>query len=424
MRPSTHCSAQDSAPAAIASFQAITTAEFDALFEQLVAGDFQARWDLAKQFPDLGKVAIAPLIWQLHYGDLDTEARWFIIRILGKFNQPAVVAAIAKLMVQTDETELSEIAASTLAEMGPTAVAALTDLLDQPEQRPLAARALAKIRSVSTIEPLLKIAVDPEPALRSLAIEALGSFHDPRVTPILLGALADPDSQPQREAVAALGRRPDLLPRYDLLAALTPCLANPNLPVSTAAAVSIGRLGSRDSSQTGSKAAVQVLGESLLHPARSESLQVAAVRALGWIEHSLALDYLSRVLTKDLDLAESAIAVRCEAVGALSQFTQPELQAAAAADLLNYLEQPAFREQPLVLKQAVVLGLARLNATQAADSLIRHLDETEPRLRLHIIAALRQLVPQTAPQRLRQQLQQPDLSAKLKAGLEDGLKFW
>ena len=66
--------------------------------EVLEWGDFQDRWDVAKILPNLGIGAIAPLIDILENEDADTEQRWFAARIIGKFDRPEVIEALAKLV--------------------------------------------------------------------------------------------------------------------------------------------------------------------------------------------------------------------------------------------------------------------------------------------------------------------------------------
>ncbi len=78
----------------------------------LESGDFQDRWEIAKILPNLGTVAIAPLTDILENEDADREQRWFAARILGKFDRPEVIEALAKLVKNSDE-ELSQIAAET-----------------------------------------------------------------------------------------------------------------------------------------------------------------------------------------------------------------------------------------------------------------------------------------------------------------------
>src|SRR4028118_1555477 len=64
----------------------------------LDAGDFQERWEVAKVFPKLGAIAIAPLIELLEDDEADLEMRWFAARILGEFNDPVVVTSLVELL--------------------------------------------------------------------------------------------------------------------------------------------------------------------------------------------------------------------------------------------------------------------------------------------------------------------------------------
>src|SRR6476646_8959420 len=104
----------------------------DLVIAALTKGDFQARWDMAKLFPTLVSVAdlvglggdcvIGPLLEVVQDEEADVELRWFTVRILGQFNQPVVIKTLVQLLQDAEETEaeeLSEIAASTLANFGP-----------------------------------------------------------------------------------------------------------------------------------------------------------------------------------------------------------------------------------------------------------------------------------------------------------------
>jgi HEAT repeat protein len=83
----------------------------------LEAGDFQERWDVAKLFPKLGAIAIAPLIEILQDDEAELELRWFAGRILGGFNHPTVITTLVDLLKTAEDEELSTMAAAALASL-------------------------------------------------------------------------------------------------------------------------------------------------------------------------------------------------------------------------------------------------------------------------------------------------------------------
>jgi HEAT repeat protein len=73
----------------------------------LYAGDFQERWEVAKVFPKLGAIAIAPLIEILEDEEADLELRWFAARILGGFNDPTVITTLVELLKTSEDEDLA-----------------------------------------------------------------------------------------------------------------------------------------------------------------------------------------------------------------------------------------------------------------------------------------------------------------------------
>lgn len=376
----------------------------------LETGDFQARWEVAKRFSDFGAVAIAPLIERIQDDELDWELRWFVARILGQFDQPETVAALIHLLITAEDEDLSLIAAEALANLGPSAVVALSNLLGDSAHRSLAVKALAQIRQSATITPLLEVVNDPEAPIRAIAIEALSSFRDARITPVLISALQDEVSPVRREAVTALGLRGDLLDQFDLVDQLQARLWDVNLEVCRCAAIALGRLGT--------ESAAQALLAALKRPHTPVSLQIEIIRSLSWIPTETALSYLSQGLA--LESAE----VHYEVIMALGRMETPPLKAAATQVLISLLETDGVVNQSSQLKQAVALGLAQLGQLCALDPLIQLLADTDVGIRLHGIAALKQLAPQAAYTRLQNRLNQTDLSVQLRQGIEVALQEW
>jgi HEAT repeat protein len=375
----------------------------------LIEGDFQARWQVAKRFPEFGQVAIAPLLTLAQDEQRDWEVRWFAIKILGHFREPQVIAELANLVTVTADDDLSALAAQTLAAIGPETIAALSALLSQPGHRRQAVQALAQIRQQAVIEPLLSVINDADADLRRQTLEALGSFHDARVTPLLLAALGDPASSVRQEAIQTLGRRPDLRQSHQLVAHLQNCLWDINLSVCQTTVVALGRLGGPES--------VPPLQRLMQSEATPDELKQAAVRALSWIPHEAALQALCE------SLALPSERVRHEIILALGYLAAP-WQQPAAAQLMALLAHPDLSEWPGEMKQAIACSLAKLNATDAFDALVGLLADPDPRVRLHTLSALKQLAPANARQRLQQSLAALTLPELLRAGIRDSLEAW
>lgn len=375
----------------------------DWALEILAGGDFQERWDVAKIFPSLGNIAIAPLISILKDEEAEEELRWFVGRILGEFDRPEVISALVETLKSSESEELSAMAAAALANMGQSAIAALTELLAEEETRLLAVRSLSAIRRSEIIIPLLSVVSDSQVAVRATAIEALSSFHDPRIPPILLQALKDVAAPVRREAVIGLGLRTDLEAQLDLAQQIVPLLRDFNIDVCHAAACTLARLKTN--------AAADALYEVLRSPATPLSLSLQCVRSLAWMETPEALAYLQQAL--DLDSA----AIYQEIVTVLGQIKNPNLAFQATKILIDALksEHPANRNTSA--RQALAMSLGELGLTAAIDSLIYLLEDADVGVRLHAIAALKKF-----PSALGQ-LQELALGENLKPELKQGVAF-
>ena len=376
-------------------------------------GDFQDRWEIAKVFPNLGNCAIAPLIAVLEDEDADTEPRWFAARILGKFDRPEVIQALVTLVKNSDE-ELSQIAAETLGNFGPTAIESLANLLLQEESRQFATAALAQIRRTEIIAPLLTVVGDSKVAVRVAAIEALSSFHDSRIPPVLVAALKDPATAVRKEAVRALGVRAYLDAELDLVNLLKPLLSDIRLEVCQSAAIALGRLKT--------DAAAAALFELLLHPATPVELQIETVRALSWSETATALEYLQQTLIAEIHNTNSLVCQ--EIVTVLGRVEKPELKALAAEILSDLLASNHPAVEFTGIKQSLALGLGKLGDMRALDALISMLGDADNSVRLHCTAALKQLSAIEARQQLESLVKQESLEPRLKEGIAIALQEW
>lgn len=388
--------------------------------EVLEAGDFQERWDVAKIFPSLGSEAIAPLIAILEDEEADSELRWFAGRILGEFDSPEVIVALVFVLKTSESEELSAMAALVLAHLGHSAIEALKQLLVEEESRLLAVRSLAQIRRAETIEPLLGVIGDPRSPVRSAAIEALSNFHDDRVTSVLVEALKDNAAAVRREAVIGLGLRSELLGELDLVKLLRDRLWDLNLEVCQQAAIALGRLGT--------ESAAAALFELLKSSATPVPLQIELVRALGWIETSDAVEYLRQALVIQTQfISSSPVAspeIGEEIITVLGRLSQPAVTPVAAEILIDVLKS----EHPLIhnpiVKRAIALGLGKLENLRAIEELIQMLADADAGVRLHAIAALKQLAPEAARQQLELLANNERLTPALKQGVAIALQEW
>ena len=381
--------------------------------EVLEYGDFQDRWDVAKILPNLGNGAIAPLINLLEDEDADIEQQWFAARILGKFDRPEVIEALAKLVKNSDE-ELSLIAAETLGNLGPTAVVSLTNLLLQEESRQFATEALAQIRRSETIVPLLSVVRDSQVAVRATAIEALSSFHDSRIGPVLVAALKDPATAVRKEAVRALGVRAYLDEEFDLVNLLKPLLWDIHLEVCQSAAIAIGRLKT--------DAAAATLFELLRSPTTPIQLQIETIRGLSWMETATALEYLKKVLIACKPNINSTVCQ--EIVIVLGRWSKPELKTSAAKILMDFIESNHPAVEDAGIKQSLALALGQLGDMRALDVLIQLLANPDNSVRLHILSALKQLGAAQVRQKLESLIKQDNLELGLREGIVIALQEW
>ncbi|TAG97476.1 MAG: HEAT repeat domain-containing protein [Oscillatoriales cyanobacterium] len=384
-------------------------------------GDFQDRWEVEKILPNLGNGAIAPLINLLEDEDADIEQQWFAARILGKFvkpgypegNRPEVIEALAKLVKNSDE-DLSQIAAETLGNLGPTAVASLATLLLQADSRLFATEALAQIRRSETITPLLSVVTDSQVAVRATAIEALSSFHDSRIPPVLVAALKDPATAVRKEAVRALGVRAYLDEEFDLVTLLKPLLWDIRLEVCQQAAIAMGRLKT--------DAAAAILFELLRSAITPVSLQIETVRALSWMETATALEYLEKALIASNYHIHPTVCQ--EIVTVLGRWSKPELKSDAAKIIINFIESNHPAVEDAGIKQSLALALGQLGDMRALDVLIQLLANPDNSVRLHSLSALKQLGAGEVRHKLESLLKEDNLGLGLREGIAIALQEW
>lgn len=376
----------------------------------LEIGDFQQRWEMTKVLTHLGNIAIPPLIDILEDEEAESELRWYAARTLGEFQHPKAIASMVELLKTDEDEELKAIAATALGQMGTVAIAALCELLLDEDTRLLAVRSLFCIRQLETITPLLSVVQDPQPTIRAAAIEALSSFHDERVPPVLLNALDDVAATVRRAAVLGLGFRPDLHQALDLVTRLQPKLYDFNLEVCCAAAVSLSRMGSDD--------AAKYLFDLLISPQTPIKLQLETIRALSWVGTPSSLEHLQTAFNQI-----TSETLWQEIVTVLGRVQKPQTTPAAEI-LLQILQSQHPATEIASIKSAIALSLGQLGKIQAIEPLISLLADSNASVRLHAIAALKNLDREAAHQKLQQLANNATLTPDLQQGIAIALAEW
>ncbi|PHM06523.1 HEAT repeat domain-containing protein [Nostoc sp. 'Peltigera malacea cyanobiont' DB3992] len=405
----------------------------------LEMGDFQQRWEITKVLTNLGNIAIPPLVEILEDEDAEEELRWYAARTLGEFKHPEAIASIVELLKNDRDEELKAIAATALGQMGTVAIASLTELLLDENTRLLAVRSLCCIRQPETITPLLSVVQDPQAAIRAAAIEALSSFHDERVPPVLLKALDDTAATVRRAALLGLGFRPDLHQALDLITRLQPKLYDFNLDVRCAAAVTLSRIGSDD--------AAKHLFDLLISPQTPITLQLETIRALSWVGTLSSLEYLQEALNQSTSetvwqeivtvlgrvqksqLTTPATEILLQILRCLSCGTLPERRASLRSRSVSQTDAPrTLTHHPATeissIKSAIALSLGQLGEMQAIEPLISLLGDSNASVRLHAIAALKNLDGEATHQQLQQLANNDAITPDLKQGIAIALAEW
>lgn len=379
-------------------------------FSILEMGDFQQRWEITKVLTHLGDIAIPPLIEILEDEDTEEELRWYAARTLGEFQHPDAIAPLVELFKTDEDEELKAIAATALGQMGTVAIAALSELLLDEDTSLLAVRSLSCIPQIETITPLLSVVQDSQATIRTAAIEALSSFHDERVPPVLLNALDDIAATVRRAAVLGLGFRPDLREALDLVRKLQPKLYDFNIDVCCAAAVSLSRMACDD--------AAQQLFKLLISPHTPLPLQLETIRALVWVGTPSSLEYLQRAFNQN-----TSETLWQEIVTVLGRVQKPQTTQAAEI-LLQILRSQHPATEIANIKSAIALSLGQLGEMQAIEPLISLLADPNASVRLHAIAALKNLDGEATYQQLQQLENNTVLTPDLQQGIAIALAEW
>jgi HEAT repeat protein len=385
-------------------------------------GDFQARWDIAKEIPVFGEQAVCPLVELLDNAETDEELMWFVVKILGTFQHPEAVMALIERLDPSQTEEVSEIAAQMLAGMGANVLGSLALLLDDPMRQPLAIKAIAQVNHPNAV-PLLQrawsqILGTPAAELRELILEALSQFQDLSaqesiILPIFLQGLQDESSAVRKVAITGLSSHKGSTSKEYLVEQLLPCLQDQTLEVADQAARALGRLAT--------DTAANALAEKCCDLETPSALQQTLIQALGWIDSKCALNGLMRIWQELSRYPVPSEPLLKEVLVSLSRAVT--VPSEAAQKIVFLLQSPALQAS-VSLKSTAAFSLGQLADVETLDNLIELLAESNYTLRLHVIAALKQISPEQTYREIQRRSQDPSTSVDLAAGLAMALQEW
>jgi HEAT repeat protein len=386
----------------------------DAL-DALQTGNFESRWETAKQLEDYGEAVVPSLLTMLQESDDAAELQWFIAKILGALSHPDAIFALAQLLEQSEDEEVQSIAAQGLAKLGPDAIDTLSKSLQDPQRQIIALRALMQIHRPEVVPVLLEAANANSAEVRSLVFEALDQFIDPRIIDALLVGLSDGSPEVRKTAIASLAVRTQEYPLEDLVARLVPCLEDADLGVVIQAARALGRFGTV-------RGAV-ALTEKCCVPNSDLVLQQALIQSLGWMGSTMALEGLLQIwrrLTQQTPLPELLLQ---EILSSVSGFSEAEIW------ILELLQTPSANPSPVLdhsptLKAKAMLTLGRIGSPALIPMLIECLEDPNYTVQLHVITALKQIDRDFAYATIQQRMKDENITPQLAEGLAIALREW
>jgi HEAT repeat protein len=389
--------------------------EIAAALDTLRSGDFQVRWDAAKQLENCGDEVVAPLLALLKESEFDAELQWFIAQILGSLEHPEVILALGQLLERSEDEEVRLKAAQSLAGLGGSAFAQLSTCLKDPHRQMMAVRALTQIDRPEVVPLLLEAAQTGTAEVRSIAFEALDPFVDPRILGVLWDGLTDPSPEVRKAAIAALATRTQDCPAEDLVQQLIPYLEDADLTVAAQAARSLGRLAT----EGGAIALARKGCESTLDP----TLQETIIQALGWIGSLTAIDGLMKIwqaLAQQVPLPERRMQ---NVLTSFAGITGAGERSRAVEQVMELVRSPVL-QQVKTLRAQAVLSLGRLADAAMLQCLVNLLEDPDYVVQLHVVAALKQIDAALAYEIIRQRRSETDITDELGKGLAIALQEW
>lgn len=384
---------------------------------KLEQGDFESRWETAKHIPDFGEPAIAFLVDLLYNNADDPELQWFVAQILGQFNHTDAVMALAQLLQETDDDDVAEMAAQMLAQIGPQSIDALAALLESSPSRALVVSALSQVQDPVIVPILIHVVTDTDVSVRAMAIETLSRFHDPTIIPALLQGLADLNAKVRQAAIAGISYRADLFQEHhhDPVTLIQPFLNDLNGQVCQAAALALGRLGTN--------AATQALHTTASAENVPIPLKLTIVQALGQIGNDQSVQVLQKLWpqsTSSLQVVDEEDQTLAEAIIKALTLNHP-VDRSTQALIYCLHHQPT--SDP-ALKKAIASALGQLGDPQAIPELIQLLGMPDLGVRLHAIAALKQIAADDTYTQLQGLAEDPNVEQNVRDGVAIALQEW
>lgn len=381
----------------------------------LKVGDFQARWDTAKQLETYGEELVAPLLALLNESEADAELQWFIAQVLGSLAHPEAILALGQLLEQSEDEDVRLRAAQSLAGLGSKALDQLSKCLSDPDRHLTAVRALTQMNQPEVVPLLLKAAQTGAAESRSLVFEALDPFQDNRIFAVLLEGLTDQSPKVRRAAIAGLAVRTQDCPAEDLVERFLPFLEDTDVTVAIQAARSLGRLAT----DRGAIALTRKGCESDLDPL----LQQTVIQVLGWMGSGTAMHGLMEIwqrLAPQLPLPERQMQDILTSFAGIRGTVE---RSAVAAQIMGLVRSPVLQHSKLLRAQAI-LNLGRLGEPKILPALVELLEDSDYTVRLHVVAALKQIDPDLAYDAIQQRTKDANLSPQLLEGLAIALQEW
>ncbi|WP_175920232.1 HEAT repeat domain-containing protein [Burkholderia pyrrocinia] len=179
-----------------------------ALVARLAAPDASVRRIALLELADLEESALVPVFVAALRDDPSADVRSEAARVLGEWEQPDVVDALCRALLDPDDG-VRATAAQSLSELkDATSGTVLCSWADRPEPfvRSAVLRGLRELRAPDAFAPALH-ALDADTAtVRAEAVAVLGWLKDSRALPPLARiATADADADVRRAAVGAIG---------------------------------------------------------------------------------------------------------------------------------------------------------------------------------------------------------------------------
>lgn len=390
----------------------------DSALAALKAGDFQARWEMVKDCAALGEAIVPSLVALLKEADTDEELAWFIVKILGTFREPEAVIALLDLLDPDQPEDLSAIASEVLASMGAEVLEPLAPLLEDPSRQRLGVRAIAQINHPEAVPRLLKVwAAQPAPEVRQLIVEALHPFPALNTIPVFLQALTDESAKVRQGAIAGLvackSLAGDDAAHNVWVEAMLPSLGDPVPAVAEQAARALGRFATAT--------AVAALIQKGKNITTTSALRYSIIQALGWVGTPEAIEGLIQIWEGLSQHPAPPEPLLKEILVSLSRTTIAQTEAAQATVAL--LRSPSLNVS-ISLQSTAAFCLGRLGIKATLPHLIALLAEPDYGLRLQVIAALKQIAPDSAHAELLHCAADPDMPPSLADGLAIALQEW